>query len=63
MGCTCCHKKAPGCVKGITPVGDWYCKFCADHFPPVTDSIKSELYGWGENSYGQVCFLTLSLLY
>lgn len=54
MGCTCCHKKAPACVRSQAPKGIFYCKFCSDHFPLLNGNIRSELYAWGSNSCGEV---------
>ncbi|KAJ0408292.1 hypothetical protein ATCC90586_008242 [Pythium insidiosum] len=57
-GCTCCHQKPKGNFnrKPAVPDGDWFCKFCAGHLPPLDEGAPAvtSVFAWGDNEDGQL---------
>lgn len=45
VGCVCCRQKPKNNFsrKPAVPEGDWFCKFCAGHLPPLGASVGRAL--------------------
>ncbi|KAF4320934.1 hypothetical protein BBO99_00000713 [Phytophthora kernoviae] len=58
VGCVCCQQKPRNNFsrKPAVPEGDWFCKFCAGHIPPLAESKNpvSSVFVWGDNEDGQL---------